>query len=151
MPKSSFIEANNFASIKLLASHLLELNINHFEYLKFFEWKRHANVKYFNSDISFGVSSLLCDICIRLNVEDAYRKKKKSIPNSLSKLDSTKVCQKLNLESVVALFYFEDLTDRDPTFLSIFGIVKKIFKNDLANLYYSRSFSGILDKINGLY
>ncbi len=151
LPRSSFIEALSFASIKLLASYLLELNTNHVDYMKFFEWKTYANVNHFHSDSAFGVASLLCDICIKLNLESVYNNDEKEKSNHLARLDSLKTCSKLNLKSVVALFYMEPLTDKDPNIFSVFGIVKKFFKYDLFNLYFSKSFSGIIDRVYGLY
>jgi hypothetical protein len=155
VPKSSFIEAFKFASVRKLADYLMHLDANQDDYMSYFNWKRYANFGNANIDPSFGTVSLLCDICIKLHLEDlnTNNKLKTHEPiinynvNNLVNYVSSEACYRLDVQSYVAIYYTEELTDKDPTY---FSFVKRFFRYDIYNLYYSKSFSGIFDKVYGI-
>lgn len=88
LPPNSYIDVNDFASPKDLASYLLYLNSSLNEMESFFKWKRDFQVLnehgYFHS-----LSVHYCRICEALN----YNSKKTKIYNNLNDFISLNVCR----------------------------------------------------------
>ena len=73
MPKSGYIDANDYKSPKELSDYLIYLSGNSTAYNSYFKWKEH---------VVFGESSKmssLCNMCIHLQLENYFGIKKKVI------------------------------------------------------------------------
>ena len=66
VPKSAFINVKDFAGPKQLAEYLLYLDSNQTAYNSYFKWKKHVN---FLDQLVF---TPLCDMCIKLHLEDFF-------------------------------------------------------------------------------
>lgn len=69
LPPKSYVNVENFATLKDLAEYLKYLTQNPDEYSKFFWWKKHYNVK---PDGSLQ----LCQICEKVNQFDSGRRRR---------------------------------------------------------------------------
>ena len=120
IPRSGFINAIEFSTTKHLADYLLYLESNENEYIKFFEWKSYAQFR--DNKISLNnVYSLLCDVCIKLNMDSLTGEKlnsNKNVFNNIQKYDSIKSCYRLTVSSEPAFFYSKILTDINESFIS---------------------------------
>ncbi len=82
MPKSSYINALDFNTPRDLANHLLYINGNPSKYNAIFKWKKHIKTVPYSLNIS-----PLCDMCIKLHLEDYYgieRKIRKNVESDWS-------------------------------------------------------------------
>lgn len=64
LPDKSYIDANSFASAEELAKYLKFVSENQDEFVKYFWWKEHYDVKSHNYYINKGN---LCKICEKIN------------------------------------------------------------------------------------
>ena len=67
VPRSAYINALDFESPSHLANYLLYLNANKTAYNAYFKWKRYVRFRTNESRIKNGP---LCEMCIRLHLED---------------------------------------------------------------------------------
>ena len=119
MPRSAFINAIEFSSTKHLADYLLYLEANENEYNKFFEWKNYASFRD-NKKALNHVYSLLCDVCIKLNLESLTGEKiiRNEEKSNIQKYDSIKSCYRLTVSNVRSFFYSRTLTDINESLFS---------------------------------
>ena len=75
MPKSAYINVNDFKTPKELADYLLYLDTNPEAYNFYFKWKKYAQ---FYKEVYF---SPICDMCIKLHLESYYGLKYSIIKN----------------------------------------------------------------------
>lgn len=64
LPPKSYIDANDFATVKDLADHLKFLSDNPKEYVKYFWWRRHYRIV---NEEKVLLGNALCDLCVKLN------------------------------------------------------------------------------------
>ncbi|CAF1082698.1 unnamed protein product [Brachionus calyciflorus] len=81
VPKSSFINAIDFKSPKDLAIYLLKLSNNSNEYNKYFQWK-----KYLRTDDQIVKAGYLCEMCIKLHLEEKEKTIRKKELRNLKKM-----------------------------------------------------------------
>ena len=93
LPKSAYINALDFKSFKDLSDYLIYLDNNVTAYNSYFKWKKY--VEFDSTDLIF---SPLCDMCIKLHLEDHFGIEKKII-NEIDKLWSPKLnCKKVEIK-----------------------------------------------------
>jgi alpha-1,3-fucosyltransferase len=76
IPKSGYINAFDFKSLKKLANYLKYVSSNPSVYNSYFKWKKH--VSFYKNRVIF---SPLCEMCIQLHLESYFGMKKKVINN----------------------------------------------------------------------
>ena len=74
IPKSAYINANDFSNPKELANYLVYLSSNTTAYNLYFKWKKHVNFGTFENHFA-----PLCDMCIKLHLESFFGIKKKIV------------------------------------------------------------------------
>ena len=90
VPKSGYINANDFATPRDLAKYLKYLDLNKTAYNAYFNWKQY--VKFENGFLSSMAS--ICDMCIYLHLEEFLGvKEKKSIKNARLYTNVEKNCK----------------------------------------------------------
>ena len=76
VPKSGYLNVNDFRSVKDLAERMISISQNKTAYNSFFRWKEHVT---FQRPIRF---STICHMCIQLNLE-RHLGVKKSVVKSI--------------------------------------------------------------------
>lgn len=77
IPKSGYINVNDYDSPKSLAKYLKYLDKNKTAYNSYFKWKRYVIIRNYTEPHA----SEICEFCIRLNLERYTGVKKKIIKN----------------------------------------------------------------------
>ncbi len=77
VPKSAYINVENYKSPKELANFLIYLSKNSTAYNSYFRWKKH--VHFFEPDRS-GIS-FICDLCIKLQLNSYFGTETKILTN----------------------------------------------------------------------
>lgn len=95
VPKSGYINVNDFASPKQLADYLIYLNDNSTAYKSFFAWKKH--VKFFDTTIQLPS---ICEMCIKLHLEDHFGIEKRIFQNLGDYWDKKSQCKKAKMGKV---------------------------------------------------
>lgn len=91
MPKSGYINALDFASPKHLTDYLIYLDKNRTAYNSYFMWKKH--VCFLSHE---KIRSPICDICIKLNLDEHLGFQQNIIPNVSTFWDSSSNCKNVN-------------------------------------------------------
>jgi alpha-1,3-fucosyltransferase len=116
VPNNAFINANQYSTAKSLADYILYLESNLTAYLNHFKWKKYVefrdNKKYLN-----GLHSILCDMCIKLNLNDFDQLE---IANNIRKSQSEKLeydfrksCYHLNSKTVLGFYYSDPFREKN--------------------------------------
>lgn len=94
IPKSAYINALDFNSQKDLADFLLKLDKDPVAYNKFFEWKKYLRV---NKDPT--IFAPLCEMCIKLNLEQITGVVEHKVLNSAFKMfNNTQNCWPIDVD-----------------------------------------------------
>ena len=118
VPNSAYINVNKYSTAKSLADYILYLESNLTAYLNHFEWKKHIkfrdNNKYLN-----GIHSILCDMCIKLNLNDFFDElESRELSAKISnidkhlKYDHLKSCYHLNWTNVLGFYYSDPFYEK---------------------------------------
>jgi hypothetical protein len=78
VPKSGYINSLDFKSPKHLVEYLIYLDSNRTAYNDYFKWKRHVT---FHEKIITNSINVMCDICIRLHMDDQFGVKRQVLGN----------------------------------------------------------------------
>jgi hypothetical protein len=94
LPKSAYINALDFKSLKDLSDYLIYLDKNTTAYNSYFNWK-----KFVEFDSTGLIFSPLCDMCIQLHLED-HLGIKRNVINDIDKIWSEKLnCKKVEIKN----------------------------------------------------
>lgn len=92
IPKSGFVDAREFESPKHLADYLMYLDKNRTAYNSYFKWKKHVSFESENNNFP-----PICDMCIRLNLEDYYGIQTNVIENIGEYWSRSRNCKKVKI------------------------------------------------------
>lgn len=94
VPKSAYINALDFNSPKDLADFLLKLDNDPAAYNRYFEWKRYLRV---NDEVP--AQSFLCEMCIKLNLEQVSGViEHKVVNNVFKRYNNTQNCWSIDVD-----------------------------------------------------
>lgn len=88
IPKSGFINVNDYANPKELADYLLYLDRNKTAYNSYFKWKKH--ISYLSQVQAFNP---ICNMCIQLHLESYFEIEPKIIRDIADYWSKSKNCK----------------------------------------------------------